>query len=82
MNDIEPQTRPELVRGPIRYRNHFRWRVMPPDGAFKHGYFDQSFANKRKAVEHQKRVKKRFPGQPCCLVETGAWYTYSGAIIR
>lgn len=64
MNDIDSQTRPELVRGPIRYRNHFRWRVMPPDGAPNHGFFDRSFPNKRKAQEYQKRVKNRSQVNP------------------
>lgn len=82
MTDIEPQTHPAPVRSPIRYRNHFRWRVMPPDGAPNHGFFDRSFPNKRKALEYQKRVKRRFPGQPCCLVDTGRWYTSTGAMIR
>ena len=52
--------RSPLKRGPIRYRNHFRWRVMPPDHASEHGFFDRSFENKKKAVAYQKRVKAKF----------------------
>jgi hypothetical protein len=56
--------RPPLKRGPIRYRNHFRWRIMPPEGAAEQGFFDQSFENKKKAVEYQKRVKAKFSRGP------------------
>ena len=74
--------RPPLQRGPIRYRNHFRWRVMPPDGASEHGLFDRSFENKTKAVAYQKQVKARFPDEPCCLIDTGRWHDSFGRIIR
>jgi hypothetical protein len=71
-----------LRRAPIRYRNHFRWRVMPPDGADEHGFFDHSFGNKKQALAYQKKVKARFPDQPCALVDTGRWYDSYGRIIR
>jgi hypothetical protein len=74
--------RPPLQRGPIRYRNHFRWRVMPPDGASEHGLFDRSFENKTKAVAYQKKVKARFPDEPCCLIDMGRWHDSLGHIIR
>jgi len=74
--------RPPLQRGPIRYRNHFRWRVMPPEGASEHGLFDRSFENKKKAVTYQKKVKAQFPDEACCLVDLGRWYDSSGRIIR
>ena len=74
--------RPPLVRGPIRYRNHFRWRIMPPEGASEHGYYDRSFENKKKAVEYQKRVKAKFPNDPCCLIDMGRWRDSLGRIIR
>lgn len=69
-------------RGPIRYRNVFRWRVMPPEGADAHGLFDRSFENKRAALAYQKQVKARFPDQPCSLVDLGRWYDALGRIIR
>ena len=72
----------ELKRGPILYRNHFRWRVMPPDHATHQGFPDRSFENKKKAVHYQKRVKARFPNDPCSLIETGRWYDSFGHIIR
>jgi hypothetical protein len=75
-------TRPPLVRGPIRYRNHFRWRIMPPDGASEQGFFDRSFVNKKKAVEYQKRVKAKFPYAPSCIIDTGRWTDSLGRIIR
>ena len=65
--------RPPPQRGPIRYRNHFRWRIMPPEGASEQGFFDRSFENKKKAVRYQKRVKAKFPNEPCCLIDTGRW---------
>ena len=63
-------------------RNHFRWRVMPPDGASEHGLFDRSFQNKKQAVAYQKQVKVRFPDEPCCLIDTGRWHDSFGRIIR
>jgi hypothetical protein len=75
-------SRPELKRGTVRYRNHFRWRVMPPDGAYEHGFFDRSFSNKKEAVAYQKRVKETFPNQPCSLLDTGRWFDSYGNIIR
>jgi hypothetical protein len=75
-------TRPPLIRGPIRYRNHFRWRIMPPEGAAEQGFFDRSFENKKKAVEYQKRVKAKFPNAPCALVDLGRWTDSFGRIIR
>jgi hypothetical protein len=74
--------RPLPERGPIRYRNHFRWRIMPPEGAFEQGFFDRSFENKKKAVEDQKRVKAKFPNAPCCLIDLGRWTDSLGRIIR
>ncbi len=73
---------PPLVRGPIRYRNHFRWRVMPPDGAAQEGFFDRSFETKKKAVAYQKQVKAKFPEAPCCLLDTGRWFDSSGKSIH
>jgi hypothetical protein len=75
-------TSPTLIRSPIRYRNQFRWRVMPPDKAAQHGYFDRSFENKKKALHYQKRVKAKFHGQPCCLIDTGRWYDSFGRPIH
>ena len=69
-------------RSPIRYRNHFRWRVMPPEQAAQHGFLDRSFENKKQAVEYQRRVIARFPDEPCCLLDTGRWYDSHGRIIR
>lgn len=73
---------PPLTRSPIRYRNHFRWRVMPPDGAAAEGFYDRSFETKKKAVAYQKKVKAKFPDEPCCLIDTGRWYDSMGRIIR
>ena len=75
-------TRPPLIRGPIRYRNHFPWRVMPPEGASEQAFFDRSFENKKKAIEYQKRVKAKFPNAPCCLIDMGRWVDSLGRIIR
>jgi hypothetical protein len=69
-------------RKPIRYRNHFRWRVMPPDGAAKDGFFDRSFENKEAAVKYQKKVKAKYPSEPCCLLDTGRWHDSMGRIIH
>jgi hypothetical protein len=74
--------RPILERGPIRYRNHFRWRIMPPEGASEQGFLDRSFENKKKAVEYQKLVKANFPNAPCALVDLGRWMDSLGRIIR
>lgn len=76
---LEPR---QVQRGPIRYRNEFRWRVMPPDGASAHGFFDKGFSNKQAALKYQKRVKAKFPDQPCCLIDTGRWYDSSGKPIH
>ena len=73
---------PRLERGPIRYRNPFRWRVMPPEQAAMEGFFDRSFGNKKRAVAYQRRVKERFPNEACCLVDTGRWYDSLGNTIR
>jgi hypothetical protein len=73
---------PPFTRSPIKYRNHFRWRIMPPDGAAQQGFFDRSFENKKKAVAYQKKVKAKFPNEPCCLIDTGRWYDSMGRIIR
>ena len=74
--------RPELTRGPIRYRNHFRWRVMPPEGASEQGFFDRSFGSKKEAVAYQKKVKAKFPDQPCSLIDIGRWYDSMGRAIH
>lgn len=73
---------PPLVRGPIRYRNQFRWRVMPPDGAAQEGFFDRSFETKKEAVAYQKKVKAKFPEEACCLLDTGRWFDSSGKPIH
>ncbi len=73
---------PPLKRGPIRYRNHFRWRILPPEAATKQGFFDKSFENKAKALKYQKDVKRRFPNEPCCLIDTGRWYDSFGRPIH
>jgi hypothetical protein len=70
--------RPPPLRGPIRYRTHFRWRIMPPEGASEQGFFDRSFENKTKAVEYQKRIKAKFPNEPCCLIDMGRWFDSFG----
>lgn len=72
----------QLKRGPIKYRNHFRWRIMPPDHASEHGFFDRSFESKKPALKYQKEVKARFPNEPCCLIDTGRWLDSFGRIIR
>lgn len=82
MSQLTAIPREPLRRGPIRYHNHFRWRVMPPDGAAEQGLFDHSFGNKKEAVAYQKKVKAKFPNQPCALVDTGRWYDSLGHIIR
>jgi hypothetical protein len=69
-------------RGPIRYRNHLRWRIMPPDGASEQGFFDRSFETKKQALAYQKRVKARFPEEPCSAVDTGRWYDSFGRPIH
>ena len=71
-----------LERSPIRYRNHFRWRIMPPEGAAEHGFFDRSFTRKKEAVAYQKKVKAKFPDAPCCLIDLGRWMDSFGRIIR
>lgn len=73
---------PALQRGPIRYRNPFRWRVMPPEGAAEEGLFDRSFESKKRALAYQKRVKARFPDEPCSLVDLGRWHDSFGRPIH
>ncbi len=73
---------PALERGPIRYRNHFRWRILPPEGAIKEGFLDKSFENKAKALKYQKQVKRRLPNEPCCLIDTGRRYDSFGRPIH
>jgi hypothetical protein len=80
MNSTTPAE--TLRRSPVRYRNHFRWRVMPPEEASEQGLFDCSFENKKKALAYQKKVKAKFPNDPCCLIDTGRWYDSMGRIIR
>jgi hypothetical protein len=72
----------QLQRSPIKYRNHFRWRIMPPDHAAEQGFFDRSFSTKKEALAYQKKVKARFPNEPCCLIDSGRWYDSFGHIIR
>jgi len=72
----------ELKRSPIKYRNHFRWRIMPPEHASEQGFHDRSFENKQEALKYQKRVKAQFPNDPCALIDTGRWYDSFGRIIR
>ena len=55
---------------------------MPPEGAAEQGFFDHSFANKEKALAYQKRVKAKFPNEPCCLIDTGRCHDSYGRIIR
>ncbi len=63
---------------PRRYRNEFRWCVMPPETAAEAGLFDRSFGNKQKALEYQKQVKARFPKEPCTLCDTGRYFDHLG----
>ena len=79
---MEVQQKPILVRSPLRYRNHFRWRIRPPEHATEQGYFDRSFATKKQALAYQKRVKARFPDHPCCLIDTGQYMDVMGNIVR
>lgn len=67
---------------PHRYKNDFRWRVMPPDKAVEQGYFNRSFGNKTKAVAYQKLIKTLFPDEPCALCDTGKYYDAFGHIYR
>jgi hypothetical protein len=55
---------------------------MPPDEAVKQGWLDKAFENKAKALNYQKEVKRRFPNQPCCFLDTGRWYDSMGRIIH
>ncbi len=73
---------PTVQRSPIRYRNYFRWRIMPPEEAQKNGFPDRSFENKQQALKYQKRVKSKFPHEPCCLIDTGRWYDSFGRPIH
>ena len=73
---------PPLQRSPIRHRNYFRWRILPPEDARKEGFFDKGFESKAKAVKYQKEVKRRFPNEPCCLIDTGRWYDSLGRPIH
>ncbi len=66
----------------LRYRNHFRWHIMPPQGASEKGFHDRSFDNKKKALAYQKQVKAQFPNEPCCLIDFGRWHDSFGNIIR
>lgn len=65
-----------------RYKNEFRWRVMPPDQAVEQGYYSRSFPNKKKAVAYQRLIKTLFPGEPCCLCDTGKYYDAHGHIFH
>jgi hypothetical protein len=75
-------TCPPATRSQIRYRNHFRWRIIPPEGAADQGFTDRSFENKKKALKYQKLVKAKFPDAACCLIDTGRWYDSFGRAIH
>ncbi len=55
---------------------------MPPEGAAEQGFLDRSFENKQQALKYQKRVKSKFPHNPCCLIDTGRWYDSFGRPIH
>lgn len=74
--------RSPLQRGPIRYRNYFRWRIMPPEEAAEQGFFDRSFENKKQAVAYQKQVKAKFPNSPCSIIDMGRWFDSFGRPIH
>ncbi len=82
MTLIATEATTQPMQRTIRYRNDFRWRVMPPDEAVRQGFLDRCFENKKKAVTYQKRVKARWPNQPCCLVDLGRWHDSMGRPIR
>ena len=63
-----------------RYKNLFRWRVMPPDAAVEQGYYNRGFGNKQKALAYQKLIKTLFPDDPCALCDTGRYYDMLGHI--
>jgi len=65
---------PQPMNGPHRYRNEFRWRVMPPEKAEAEGYFTRGFGNKAKALAYQKLIKTLYPDEPCALCDTGRYY--------
>ena len=75
-------TRPPLVRGPIRYRNHFRWRIMPPEGASEQGFFDRSFETRRKPSSIKSRLKPSSPMLRVLWSILGRWMDSLGRIIR
>jgi hypothetical protein len=66
----------------FRYRNYFRWLILPPEGAAEFGLYDRSFETKKAALAYQKKVKAKFPQEPCGLIDTGQWHDYLGRIIR
>ncbi len=55
---------------------------MPPDGAAEQGLYDRSFETKKQAVTYQKKVKAKFPNEPCCLIDMGRWYDSLGHILK
>jgi hypothetical protein len=63
-----------------RYKNEFRWRVMPCEKAVADGYCDRGFGNKAKALAYQKLIKTLFPSEPCALCDTGRYYDAHGHI--
>lgn len=73
---------PQPRMGLPRYKNDFRWRVMPPDKAVEEGYFNRSFGNKKKAEAYQKLIKTLYPDEPCSLCDTGKYYDAEGRIYR
>lgn len=60
------------------YKNPFRWRVTPPIKAEEHGYFDQGFGSKLKAIAYQRKLQQLFPDNPTSLSDTGRYYDALG----
>ena len=70
----------EEARPMHRYKNDFRWRVMPPEQAEADGYFSRGFGNKAKALAYQKLIKTLFPDEPCALCDPGRYDDTHGHI--
>ncbi len=68
------------VRPLHRYKNLFRWRIMPAEKAVAEGYYDRGFSNKAKALAYQKLIKTLFPEDLCALCDTGRYYDMLGHI--
>lgn len=73
---------PQPRTGLPRYKNEFRWRVMPPEKAEAEGYFTRGFGNKVKALAYQRLIKTLYPDEPCSLCDTGRYYDAHGHIYR